>query len=139
MNVKNIAIRSGFSAMVAFGFLGTYVNSAHAASWHGIEGTVYQKRVGKDWYHSDVKRVKRGAGVVKAQFSDIPKSGITFKMRTKSNHTIGNPQHWTNQETDLSRDLAGKVASRTPMYSSFKQYNACDRCRPYSFSGSLYY
>lgn len=139
MHVKSIAVRSGLSVAVAFGFLGTYTSSAQAASWHGIEGTVYQKRVGKDWYHSDVRRVKRGTGVVKLQFSDIPKSGITFKVRTKSNHTIGNPQHWTSQETDLTRDLASKVSNGTAMYASFKQYNACDRCKPYSFTGSLYY
>ena len=139
VRTKSIAIRTGLAATLSFGLLGSYTGPAHAAAWHGIEGTVYQKRVGKDWYHSDNQRPKSGTGSVQAQFSNLPKSGITFKMRDRSNRTIGNPHFWTSQETDLTRILAKKVKHETPMYASFKQYNACDSCKPYSFSGSLYY
>ncbi|MCK1794743.1 hypothetical protein MTQ01_01610 [Streptomyces sp. XM4193] len=139
MRLKSIAARTGFSAAVTIGILGAHTGPAHAAGWHGIQGTVHQKRVGKDWYHSSNRRVKVGTGTVRALFDDLPKSGITFKIRTKSNRTIGDPEHWTARETDLARVLAKRVRTLTPMYASFKQYDACDRCRPYSFSGSLYY
>lgn len=139
MRSKSIAVRAGLSTAAALGLLCAHTAPAQAASWHGIEGTVYQKRVGKDWYHSPNKRPKVGSGSVKAQFSSLPQSGLTFKMRDQSNKTIGIPHSWTQQETDLLRTLAGKVKNKRIMYTSFRQYNACDRCKPYSFEGSLYY
>jgi hypothetical protein len=139
MRARSIVTQVALAVALTAGFLGATTGAANAAGWHGIEGTVYSAATGKDWFHSTTERIKEGTSNVRVQFGNLPKAGITFKIRNASNATLGSAQSWTAQETDLIRTLSTSVAANTRFYTSFKQYNACSNCSPYSFTGSLYY
>lgn len=139
MRSKTIATKAGLTAALALSLLGAHTTPAQAASWHGIEGTVYQKSTTKFWFNSDKKRIKDGSGPVRARFSDLPRSGITFKIRDGGNQLRDSSQSWAKDETGVTRTLVNKVPNGKAMYTSFKQYKSCDRCSPYNFKGWLYY
>jgi hypothetical protein len=114
--------------------------AAHAASWHGISGTVYSpcSSAGHVWYISSNQRTKDGTTAVKAQFSKVNAGGLSFRIVNTGQVTIGTIQYYTTTETNLSKTLASSVSNGTRFYTSFKQTSSKCGLADYNFQGSLY-
>ncbi len=134
MRIRGIGMLMGIAAS---GVL--IAGPAHAASWHGVSGTVYSPCSGNVWYKSTTPRTKSGTGAVKLQFSTLNPGGVTWKILGKSGQQYGVTQSWTGTEEGITRTLDSSLGGGTTFYNMFKEYDGKCGHGNYNFDGSEYY